>query len=282
MTDGFGLFYRHWPAIREGERVVVCIHGWGRNSEYFGTVGEEFGRRGIEMYAPDLRGFGNSVERGLLRGDTASFKRHLEDIGEFVNYVRGKHPNKKIFMLGHSIGGNYILWYSANHPDSLNGIILAAPGIKSGMSIPKGLMMKGIVTRIFAPKTLLNSDGVWPEALRNSEDVRFFKQNPLDAPAVTARYAMSASRLIESKCLDYASRVSTPTLIIQGASDTLALPTGAKKLLDALASKDKELKTFPEADHYFYHVFFPQSTFQDDREKREHVTAAVSDWLAGR
>ena len=278
-TDGFDLFCRHWKPVREAERVIIGLHGWGRNSEYFGTLAQALSENGVEVYAPDLRGFGNSVENGLSRGDVSSFKRHLQDLDDVVRYVRGRHPGKKVFMIGHSIGGNYALWYAANHPDSLDGIVLAAPGIASGLKIPPGLMIKGLFTRVFAPGRLLRGDGIWPESLRDSYEVKFFNQNPLDAPAVSMRFAMPASRTMESKGLEYGSRTRTPTLIIQGEADTLTLPSGAQKLLETIPAKDKSLRTFTDADHYFYHVLFPRSDFRDDPAKQKQVITTVSDWI---
>jgi hypothetical protein len=57
------------------------------------------------------------------------------------------------------------------------------------------------------------------------------------------------------------------------------LPEGAKELLERLASEDKTLKTFAEADHRFFHLLFPKSDFQDDAAKKKQVTDAVSDWI---
>ncbi len=78
-------------------------------------------------------------------------------------------------------------------------------------------------------------------------------------------------------------RVTTPTLIVQGGADVLALPIGAQKLLGGLAAKDKTLKTLADADHFFYHTIFPKSfsksSFQDDKGKRQQVIATVSDWI---
>jgi alpha-beta hydrolase superfamily lysophospholipase len=64
ITDGFNLFYRLWRAAGEVQSVVVCVHGLGVNSEFFANLGEVLAKDGIDVYALDLRGFGNSVEAG--------------------------------------------------------------------------------------------------------------------------------------------------------------------------------------------------------------------------
>ncbi len=282
MTDGFDLFYRHWKVSGECQSAILCVHGGGRNSEYFERLGEALARDGIEVYAPDLRGFGNSVEKGLSRGDTSNFRRHLQDLDEAVSYVRGKLPGRKVFMLGHSYGGNYAIWYAANHPDTLDGVVLMAPGVVTTLKPTPALLVKGLFSLLFAPTTLLDADSMWPECVRNSEEVKFYNENPLDTP-LSARFAIRGLTPFLNKTIENAMRVTTPTLIVHGGADVLALPVGAQKLLDALAAKDKILKTLADADHFFYHVIFPKSfvksSFQDNNEQRQAVIATVSDWI---
>jgi len=55
-------------------------------------MGQELAADGAEVYALDLRGFENSKEEGLSRGDTRNFKRHLKDVNEVVDFVRKSHP----------------------------------------------------------------------------------------------------------------------------------------------------------------------------------------------
>ncbi len=59
----------------------------------------------------------------------------------------------------------------------------------------------------------------------------------------------------------------------------MVAPTGAKRIFEKLASKDKLFRTFADADHYFYHVIFPTATSKYDLRKKKQVTDAISDWL---
>ncbi|MGA2767227.1 MAG: alpha/beta hydrolase [Candidatus Bathyarchaeia archaeon] len=118
MSDGFNLFFRHWKAVGKAEKSIVCVHGLGR-------------------------GFGNSKEEGIPRGDTRDFKRHMQDLDEAVDFVRKGYQNQKVYMFGHSLGGCYTLWYAANHPDSLDGVMLAAPNIESGLRPPRRFLIDG-------------------------------------------------------------------------------------------------------------------------------------------
>jgi len=279
MTDGFELFYRRWKAIGEVEKLVICIHGMGSHSEYFRVMGQELAADSAEVYALDLRGFGNSKEEGLPRGDTSDFKRHLEDVNEAVDFVRKKHPGKKVYMFGHSIGACYALWYAANHPNSLDGIILAAPAIVLGSRMSGRDYLRFLFSLLFAPKRMYEPYKTLPQDQRESEETKIALQDPLGTTRFSMRWLSGSGRTLQYKALQNASRIEKPTLIIQGEEDKIALPTGAKRLFDSLAAEDKSIQTFPDADHYFYHALFLKATKKHDPAKRKSVTSVVRDWL---
>src|SRR5690348_10124932 len=97
ITDGFCMSCRQWKSSGEARRVIVCIPGTSGNAEFFRPIGIDLVAEGNEVYSLDLRGFGNSVEIGLQRGDTSNFKRHLQDLEDAVRYIQTAH-SKKVFM----------------------------------------------------------------------------------------------------------------------------------------------------------------------------------------
>jgi alpha-beta hydrolase superfamily lysophospholipase len=72
----------------------------------------ELANDNCEVYGFDRRGFGNSKEPDLPRGDTHGFDRHLEDINEVVEFVHKDQPDKKLFVFGHIFGCAYALWHA--------------------------------------------------------------------------------------------------------------------------------------------------------------------------
>ena len=280
MVDGFDLFCRHWKAAGRAARSVVCIHGIGGHSEEFRVMGQDLAEDGIEVYALDLRGFANSKEEDLPRGDTSNFNRHLQDVDEVVNFVLKRHPKNKVYMFGYSLGVLYTLWYSANHPDALDGIILAAPAIKYlSAKMPRRDRIKFPFMLLFAPKTLYDSYKNWPQDMKESEEGKIILQDPLYTTKRSWRWLSGAKR-ISDKALQNASQIEKPTLILVGEKDELYIRDGAKQLLESLATKDKSIQTFPDADHMFYDAFLlGKTTAKHDRTKREQVFSVVKDWL---
>jgi len=280
MTDGFDLFCRHWKAVGESKKSVVCIHGIGGHSEDFRIIGQDLGKDGIEVYALDLRGFANSKEENLPRGDTNNFNRHLRDVNEVVDFVRKRHPKNKAYMFGYSLGVLYTLWYSANHPDSLDGTILAAPAIKYlSAKMPRRDRVKFPFMLFFAPKTLYDSYKNWPQDLKESEEGKIILQDPLYTTKRSWRW-LSGVKSMSDKALQNASQIEKPTLILVGEKDELYIRDGAKQLLESLAAKDKSIQTFPDADHLFYDAFLlGKTTAKHDPAKRKHLTSIIKDWL---
>jgi len=278
MTDGFDLFYRHWRAVGEMKKSVICIHGIGGHSEDFRVMGQDLAVDGIEVYALDLRGFANSKEEALPRGDASDFNRHLRDLDEVVDFVRKKHPKNKVYMFGYSLGALYTLWYSANHPDTLDGIILAAPFWVGFM--PRGLRIKIPLMRLFAPKTFYDSYKNWSQDFKESEEGKIILQDQLYTTKRSWRWLGGVKKTLSDKALQNASQTEKPTLIILGEKDDISIRNGAKQLLENLATKDKSIQTFTDADHLFYDAFLlGKTTAKHDPAKRKQVTTVVKNWL---
>ncbi len=268
MTDAFHMFCRQWKSSGEAKRAIVCIPGTGGDAEFFRPIGTDLAGGGNEVYALDLRGFGNSVEKGLQRGDTSNFKRHLQDLEEAVRYITTAH-SRKVFLFGHSHGCAYSLWLAANHPDLIDGLVLAAPPIAATSKVHRRYYLMFVLLLIFAPKTMHTFGQNEPKGLAN---------NPLVARKLSIRWLYGSKRYLLDKLFQNASRIRKPTLIVQGGADKSTLPEGAERLLKLLKSEDKSIRLFPEAGHFLHGALFP-TLYRGDPEKKREVVGVVSSWV---
>ncbi len=205
----------------------------------------------------------------------------MQDIDDALAYIRKNHAGKKVFILGHSVGACYTLWYAANHTDGVDGMILAAPAIESEEKYPLSFYLRILLALLFARKTMFDLSRTWPEDYKKSEEFRVLKEDSLTTSRLSARY-MAGLRPLVGRALANASRTREPTLIIQGEADDEVLPSGAGTLLENLGATDKSLQTFADGDHYFYYSIFPSTTSQDDPAKRQHVAVVICNWLKSR
>ena len=280
MSDGFGLFYRRWTdGVREPSRTVICLHGIESHSGAFRILGEALAQNGSEVYAFDRRGFGNSKEQDLPRGDTRAFARQMHDVNEFVEGVRKNHPGKKTFIFGHSIGCAYALWYASRNAALLDGIVLAAPPIEVGFKIPARDAIRFPFAQLVRPHSMYDLLDKWPQAFKESEEFTLLTGDELCTTRFGIRWLLKLQTKLANKMLKNASTIGKPTLIIQGDMDIIALPGGAKSLMDRLVTKDKTLRVFEGADHWFYHAIIPKMSGKYGPEQRAKVSSTVKEWL---
>jgi acylglycerol lipase len=278
VADGSKLTYRCWNASKV-ERVVVCIHGIGDYSGWFENLGPELAAEGNQVYALDLRGFGESKEEELPRGFVSNFERHLQDIDDFVLHLLSHHKEKRLYMLGHSLGGVYSIWYAANFPKAVDGLVLAAPAVVSAISNPKN-RIKIFLTNIFTPNKT-HTPYVSPDAAnRDPEEIKIMLEDPLETWQPTVNYLSNVKNFLIKDVLKNASLVQAPTLILQGQADMVVLPTGASLLYEKLNVTDKKLEVFADAGHWFYDALSPALPREKfDTKKREQFVKILKEWL---
>lgn len=277
-TDGFELVYRHWKTPKP-KRVVFCIHGIGDYSGWFRNIAPALTANGSEVYAIDLRGFGQSQEEGRPRGLVSDFERHLQDIDDFAVHVKNRHKGKRLHVFGHSLGGIYSLWYAANYPNALDGLVLAAPAVVSAISKPKN-KIKLLLGNIFTPKKTHNPYSSPDAQNRDPQEIKIMLDDPLETWQLGATYLSNVNKFLFKNLWKNASQIHAPTLILQGEADTTVEPVGAERLFTELQTADKKLERFPGAGHWLYDALSPAPPREKcDPAKREQSIAVINDWL---
>src|SRR5690606_22225784 len=104
-------------------RAVLCIHGRccaARTSTY---AGSRLSHMGYDVHDIDLPGYGKSDgKRGNL-----DFDDSLMSIHEIVTELKRNYS--RVFMLAHSFGSTFALWY-VHKFNSVDGLVLLAPYVR--------------------------------------------------------------------------------------------------------------------------------------------------------
>jgi acylglycerol lipase len=254
-SDGFKIAYRHWNASNQ-QRVLICIHGFGDYSGWFRNLAPDLAMDGSEVYAFDLRGFGQSLQEGSQRGIVNDFGRHLQDIDEFVQYFQAQHKGKQLYILGHSLGGVYSLWYVANHPLKVDGLVLAAPAVTC------------------------NINNTYSDKNRDPEEITIMQNDPLETWTFTENYLSNVQSVLLNSVLINACRIRVPTLVLQGSADVTVQPHGAKELHAKLVTSDKELVLLDGVGHWFNDALSPAlPRVKCDPLIRAKFVRAIKIWL---
>jgi alpha-beta hydrolase superfamily lysophospholipase len=123
--DGTVLAYRRYPAraLASGQ-VAVVVHGSSGSSVAVHALAKALAERGIETYAPDIRGHGASG----TRGDIGYVGQLEDDLADLVAHIRKTAPDAPLTLLGHSAGGGFALRVAASPLQNLFArTVLLAP-----------------------------------------------------------------------------------------------------------------------------------------------------------
>src|SRR5262249_1471885 len=193
--DGAELAYRTYPAHASDSRpqsVAVLIHGASDSSAGMHAVAKTLAQAGITSYVPDVRGHGANQPHGDIR-----YPGQLDDdLIDFVQQTRPKHPQAQWTLVGFSAGGGFALRVDGGpEGDMFDRYLLLSPGLPYGAPTSRPMPKDGnsvaqrfvapYMGRLIAVSTLHGAGVHWFDGL----PVLAFGV-PLDSKRFTAQYSM--------------------------------------------------------------------------------------------
>src|SRR6202048_3563892 len=118
-VDGLPLFCRRWDPASSAVASVVVVHGLGEHSGRYVHVGRFFSEAGYRTIAFDLRGHGRSDGKAV-------FIKRYEELASDVESVVTHFGEHDLFLFGHSMGGQLVLWTARHSTMKLSGVIASA------------------------------------------------------------------------------------------------------------------------------------------------------------
>ena len=257
--DDLELFTRTWTPDGDPERGMLIVHGMGEHSGRYGHVARFFVDRGYAVSAIDLRGHGQSDGTKV---HVDSFNDYVDDLQEVVEsgLVRTDLP---WVIYGHSLGGfisAYYLGEDRPHPDAA---VLSAPPVAP--EIPTALRMAIQVLGRVAPKVALPNPFAGEQLSRDETVGDAYFADPLVYTKTTAGMALQTFFLAQDRGLKMIKSITTPTLVIHGADDTLNLPSASAPLA-SVASVER--RVYPGLRHEMH-----------NEPEQAQVLADVGAWL---
>jgi alpha-beta hydrolase superfamily lysophospholipase len=261
-VGGLKIFTRSWQPAGKPRGVVVIVHGFNAHSGHYLWVAEQFIAKDLAVYALDLRGRGNSEgERFYIE----KFDDYVNDVATFVNIVKSKEAGLPVFMLGHSAGGVTACVYTLDHQSEIDGLIcedfaFQIPAPDFALAVLKGL---SYVAPHFHALKLKNED-----FSRDQNVVDSMNNDPLiegeSQPLETLAELVRADERLKEEI----PQITLPVLILHGAADKVARPSGSQFFYEAAGSADKTLKLYDGSFHN------PLSDLD-----KEVVMADIQDWI---
>ena len=266
--DGLSL-HTQWrdPAGTAPRATVALVHGYAEHCGRYGGVARTFADAGAAVYAYDQRGFGRS---GGRRAYVDTFDQYLDDLDDFLGFVRSQASAGPLFLFGHSMGGLVALKYVLDWRPAVAGLMLSAPALEVNPDLAplvrrlaQGLgRLAPTLPTVRSPEGALSRDPAVIEAAQN-DPLSFHGRIPARTGAELLRAGADVRGRLEE--------LARPFLVLHGTADVLAEPTWSRRLYDRAAATDKTLHLYEGSYHEPFHDY--------DRDK---VLADLSAWLRER
>jgi alpha-beta hydrolase superfamily lysophospholipase len=261
---GIDIYYQGWLPEGKVKAVVFVVHGLGEHSGRYMNVVNHFTPLGYAIYGLDHIGHGKS---GGDRELVIQFDDFTAPLTTYYTMVKSWHPDKPIFILGHSMGGLIECYYLLDHQEYFKGAIISAPAIKVGESVSQTTITMGKVLSVIAPKAgvlALDANNI----SKDPEVVKAYVNDPLvfhaKTPARLAAEMLKAMLRVTAE----AGKITIPFIAVQGSADKLVDPGGIRILENKTSSLDKTIKVY---DGLYHEVF--------NEPERQIVLKDVENWL---
>lgn len=261
------LYYQAWLPDKDPKAVLLVVHGLAEHIGRYKNLVNYFVPGGYAIYGFDQRGHGRSQG---LKGYVEHFSYYLDDLKTFFDMARRDNAGKKIFMVGHSMGGLIATAYAIEHQDELAGLVVSAALLKVGSSVSPATIAIAKVLSVVVPRmgvAVLDASAL----SRDKAVVDAYVNDPLVYRGkTTARWGVELLNT-QQKLTDQLARIMLPILVMYGSEDKLCNPEGSNMLYEKIGSKDKTLKVY---DGLYHEIF--------NEPEHEKVMADVEAWLSAR
>jgi alpha-beta hydrolase superfamily lysophospholipase len=262
MADGCKLFLRSW--VTDSSDVVLILHGLGGHSGWYVNMADTLAARGLTVYADDHRGFGHSES---LPGHIDNYVTLVEDCHALVSEIHRRHPDRKIYVLGHSMGGIFTTHLATKYGQSLAGILYLNPWVEDSSRISLGTTLSILVGGLFKSKRYYQVASGTETMTTRREAINMLNADTYWRRKQTASFLFQIL-LMRMAVLKLAKQITLPVLVMQAGQDKAILSAGTRKLYEALASKDKTWKGYAEFSH--------DSEFEEEHSRMD---SDIVEWI---
>src|ERR671914_386105 len=203
--------------------TLLCIHGFCCDARIFTYAASKLSSLGYDVVSIDLPGHGMSDGK---KGDL-DFETCIKSIHQIITQL--KKTSQKVFILGHSMGCIFALWYAHLFEASIDGLILLAPFLRVRNmkrrydAEPSALKLFLLfLARIFTPNKRLNIIEDFPAYVKaGGDEVAWMIKDPQVNFRYSYRFLVDIFALRNSKISELSDLENIPVIILHGRKDRM-------------------------------------------------------------
>lgn len=240
--------------VLESKGSIIITHGIAEHSGRYDELTQKLNDAGWSVVRYDIRGHGLSQGK---RGALKHYSQTYQDLKVLVEEEKKRQP-KKIFLIGHSMGGLIVNMYAVTYHD-VDGIISsAAPTYFIKDVLPFrfiGYRWLGFLTK----KTNFADDQL--SRIKEVEDA--YIQDPLNLKkfhfSLAGNMFVGGVRYVNKHIKQY----QTPVLFIHGEADKVVPVDFSKRIYELIHIEDKKIITYPLGYHEVFNDIDREIVFTD-------------------
>jgi pimeloyl-ACP methyl ester carboxylesterase len=219
----------HYTINRTDEKnsYLVLLHGLGGNISVWNTMIPFFLSNNFSVIAIDLRGHGNSSNPDKY--SDYSFSKLAKDI----KLILDKEHIKKIYLVGHCLGGSIAIKFTSLYPKYINSLIIVSSAYKKPILNERSLssleqkreILKRFLSILVKYKPIATKKSYVDFSNMNEwikrRDVDLFRFY-LDVKGTSLKsYYFYFQRMSDFDLTKEIKKINKPTLIIHGTKDLI-------------------------------------------------------------
>jgi alpha-beta hydrolase superfamily lysophospholipase len=280
----------HNYLVKDEKAIVLCVHGMAEHSKRYETLAYYLNDYGYSVYTYDHRGHGESLIENEQQGYLGrnGFNKIISELDMMVSFIQANHPNKKLYLLGHSMGSFIVQGYIQKY-NKVSGVILSGSDYKT-KGLQFGIFLSGLLCLLGKDKSeasLINkmSFGTYNKQFKpnrtefdwvnsNTEEVDKYVNDTLCGFTCTNRFYydfLKGLKNIQKERNIQKINKELPIFIIAGEEDPVGQMGKGIKLLH---------QTYKNYNHQIKYKLYPKMRHEILLETRkEAVFDDIKEWL---